>query len=280
MQPTREQLQRMKQIELDMLKAFISCCELLKLDYYLIGGTALGAVRHGGFIPWDDDIDVGMRRRDYEIFVKYGQQYLPNYYFIQTRETDPAILINYAKIRDSRTTFIESSQKKFAINHGIFIDIFPLDYFPEDTNRQLEIKKQLRQLNLRIRQEYTLPKGNRDSILKEIGRTLAGELLKLKYKDIKRVLEIKEAIITSCSNGTFLVNYSGAYGEKEVIQDEWLGQGSEAKFEGETVIIPSMYDTYLTHIYGDYMKLPAEEKRVSHHYTEVIDTERSYINYL
>lgn len=280
MKITSEQLTRMKQIELDMLKAFISCCKDLNLSYYLVGGTALGAVRHGGFIPWDDDIDVGMRRKDYEIFVKQGQQYLPDYYFIQHRESDPAILINYTKIRDSRTTFIESSLKNFAINHGIFIDVFPLDYCPEDVDRQLEIRKRLRLLNLRIRQEYTLPEENRGSAVMEIGRLLAGKALKLKYWDVRKALDEREVLMTACHDSNLLVNYCGAYGAKEIIQAEWLGRGLEVKFEGETVVIPSMYDDYLTHIYGDYMKLPPEEKRVSHHYTEVIDTERSYTEYV
>ena len=184
----------------------------------------------------NDDIDVGMRRKDYEVFVKYGQQHLPDYYFIQTRETDPAVLINYAKIRDSRTTFIELSQKSFPINHGIFIDVFPLDFCPEDETKQLEIRERLRPLNLRIRQEYTLPKENRGSVFKELGRSLAGKALKLKYGDIKRVLEEKERIMTSCLDSRLLVNYSGAYGVKEIIQDEWLGQGLEARFQNETDI--------------------------------------------
>ena len=81
MELTPQQTQRVKQIELDIFKHFIDICDKLSLKYYVLGGTMLGAARHSGFIPWDDDIDVGMLRKDYEVFIKEAQKYLPEYYF-------------------------------------------------------------------------------------------------------------------------------------------------------------------------------------------------------
>lgn len=83
------ELQALQNCEKSILEAFVKACEELGLNYYLLGGTLLGAVRHEGFIPWDDDIDVGMLREDYEKFLNEGQKYLPEYYFIQTHHTDP-----------------------------------------------------------------------------------------------------------------------------------------------------------------------------------------------
>ena len=130
-------LETIKKIELDMLCAFIEICNRLSIRYYLLGGTMLGAVRHHGFIPWDDDIDVGIFRDDYELFISKAQSYLPNYYFLQNIYTDPECMINFTKIRDSRTTFIETSTKSKKMNHGVYIDIFPLDFYPDDENDKI-----------------------------------------------------------------------------------------------------------------------------------------------
>ena len=126
----KEEQEKLKQIELNLLVCFKEICEKHKLDYFLTGGTLLGAVRHKGFIPWDDDIDVGMPREDYETFLRVASSCLPDGIFLQTRKTDPEVPFNFAKLRDSRTTFIETSIKDLDINHGVYIDIFPIDYFP------------------------------------------------------------------------------------------------------------------------------------------------------
>jgi len=128
---TQEQNARLKAIELDIFKAFLKVCKENDLRYFLAGGTLLGAVRHKGFIPWDDDMDVLMPRKDYDRFLEIGQSLLPPEYFLQTRQTDREYPCNFAKIRDSRTTFVEKSLKDRVINHGVYIDIFPLDYFPQ-----------------------------------------------------------------------------------------------------------------------------------------------------
>ena len=117
----------LKKIELEMFKYYLAICEKHDLKYFLIGGTLLGAVRHKGFIPWDDDIDIGMPRPDYEKFLLVAQKELPEHIFLQTHNTDIEYPNCFAKLRNSDTTFIETSCKKLKINHGIYIDIFPLD---------------------------------------------------------------------------------------------------------------------------------------------------------
>jgi len=81
----KKEMEELKAVELELLKSFIDCCNRLNLGYYLLGGSMLGAVRHKGFIPWDDDIDVAMKREDYEVFLRNAQKILPDYYFVQTR---------------------------------------------------------------------------------------------------------------------------------------------------------------------------------------------------
>ena len=269
----------LKQIELMMLKAFIECCNQLGVNYYLIGGSLLGAVRHKGFIPWDDDIDVGMLREDYELFISRGQEFLPDYYFLQSVNSEKNILFNYAKIRDSRTTFIETSIKRSAINHGVYIDIFPLDYYPEDVTEQKAFDKKRRLLGWRIRKEFTLPKQNRGTYIQEIRRKILGLLFCIKYPNVRKAIEERELLYKSFHSSGIIANFSGAWGKKEYVPSEWYGKGETAEFEGLQVRIPAKFEKWLSQVYGDYMELPPEEKREAHHYTEIIDLKKPYTHY-
>ncbi|MDO4413587.1 MAG: LicD family protein [Erysipelotrichaceae bacterium] len=273
-------IDKLKKVELNILCSFIDCCEKLGLKYFMLGGSMLGAVRHQGFIPWDDDIDVGMLRDDYEIFLAKGQELLPDHYFIQSFHSDPNVLFNFAKVRDSRTTFIESSVKKLDINHGVYIDIFPLDYYPATLNEQKHFDLERRKLGLRIRRSLTLTKENRGSIFQEFTRTLVGSLLYIKYPKTAQAIAAREKLFSSVPKSDLIANYSGAWGKKEIVPVDWYGNGIIVKFEGISVRIPEQYDKWLKQVYGNYMELPPVEKRVSHHYTEVIDLDKSYIEYI
>ena len=119
---TEEQMRGLRLKELDLLRAFVGCCEEMGLRYFVVQGTLLGAVRHGGFIPWDDDIDVGLFREDFDRFVHDGQKHLPSSFFVQTCISDPEFPQGFAKVRDSNTTFVETTSRTLKINHGIYID--------------------------------------------------------------------------------------------------------------------------------------------------------------
>ena len=133
----------LQKLEFDMLGEVMRISELLGIKCFLVCGTALGAVKYKGFIPWDDDVDVGMFREDYERFCAEAPKFLPEPYFLQTHDTDPVYPLIFAKLRNSQTTYIESSIKSLNINHGVYIDIFPLDLYPvkKSAQRLFEIKK-------------------------------------------------------------------------------------------------------------------------------------------
>ena len=124
------QLKEVQQKELQILLEVDRICKRNGLTYYLIGGSALGAVRHGGFIPWDDDIDIAMPRDDYRKFLKLCSRELPAEYFLQTYTSQPDFPYPFAKVNLNNTTFIENRLHKLNIHHGIFIDVFPLDGVP------------------------------------------------------------------------------------------------------------------------------------------------------
>lgn len=270
---TTEQTEALKQIELDIFKEFIGVCEKLGLKYYVLGGTLLGAVRHKGFIPWDDDIDVGMPRQDYEILISQAQRYLPEHLFLQTHATDGKYLKNYAKIRNSNTAFIEESISHVKMNHGMFIDIFPLDYCDEKNKYKnfRGISNVL--INLRMFAET-----NKDPL--PFVKRLATIVSRVRYPSVEQAYQAKEKRYKCCKSGSFLANFSGAWGIKEIIPAEWYSEGVILEFEGIAVYAPKEYQKWLTRVYGDYMQLPPEEKRVTHHLTTVVDVTKSYLHYI
>ena len=265
-------LDRLRAIEFDIFKEFISICQRLGLRYYIIGGTLLGAVRHKGFIPWDDDIDIGMLRCDYEVFLKEAPELLPDNLFLQVHESDSAYTNGYAKIRNSNTAFIQRYYETVKMHHGIFIDIFPLDDYSMEDHRKFQFQKFA--LNERILMDV-VPTGD---------RPLKGKLVrpyaKLRYPTIEAAYATREKLFHSKTQQPYIANHCGAWGEKEIIPAEWYAEGTILEFEGLQVMAPKEYDKWLTQVYGDYMQLPPEEKRVTHHDTVVIDTENSYLNYM
>ncbi len=259
----KNEADQIKAVELQLLSAFINCCNKLGLSYYVLGGTMLGAVRHKGFIPWDDDIDVGMPRADYECFLEKAQAILPEYYFVQSRKTEPELPNNFAKLRDSRTTFIESSLKDRRINHGVYIDVFPLDYYPEDPKEQRRLDMLIKILTLRIRPVFTLRKENRHSIMAEFGAAAAAKAIALKYRTVDDALDAREELFKSTPPSSRLTNFCGAYGKKEIVPSGWFGEGADGEFEGMKVRLPKEYEKYLTQLYGDYLVATAAAEKSS-----------------
>lgn len=270
--------------EIDILKEFIRVCKKLNLKYFLCGGTLLGCIRHEGIIPWDDDIDVCMPRKDYEIFLKKGQELLKEKYFIQNYKTEHEYTLNFSKIRNSKTTFIESTVKNLNINHGVYIDIFPLDgYRPE--KKIHNIKRDIIFLihRIHISSKYNLKNPER---LKIKILNILNKITKILYynKSISQILEKEDKIaqkydISDCiyvSTHDYITKSPG----KLCVPKEYFGDGIIKKFEGIEVNVPVNYDGYLKRFYGDYMQLPPEEKRIPHHYNEGVDLNKSYKEYI
>lgn len=268
-----QQIAGLKQVETDMLREFIAACDKLKLRYYLLGGTLLGAVRHKGFIPWDDDIDVGMPRADYEIFLEKGQALLPKHLFVQCLKSEPEYPLCFAKIRDSRTTFVETAINNLNINHGVYIDIFPLDYYPEEKRAQKRLNKKHEAYKRRISVMFNSGK-------KSLKIRLMSLLWCVRYPSVRKVIAMRDALYHSVPESKVLANYCGAWGAKEIMPAAWYGEGTPVVFEGMEVVAPVQYHNWLTQVYGDYMQLPPVEKRVGHHYADVIDLRKSYTEYV
>ena len=271
MELSNEQLSELKEQELSILRSFIQVCQQLNLKYYVLGGTLLGAVRHHGFIPWDDDIDVGMLRCDYEKFLTHGQKLLPDGLFLQTYQTDPEYPANFTKIRNSNTTFVEHSIKDRNINHGIYIDIFPLDFYPDNNHNLFDIKNLL--LTIRITDAFSINTAKRKTkFLRFFTRFL--------YPSVEDALQKREKLFKSVKKGQYIANFCGAWGKKEIVPAHWYGDGTYLSFEQMEVTAPSYYHEWLTQVYGDYMQLPSPENRRPHHQVAAFDLHNPYTNYL
>lgn len=273
MQLTSEQLKALQQTELETFKVFVSVCETLRIRYYLLAGTLLGAVRHQGFIPWDDDIDVGILREDYERFLSQAGKLLPSHLFLQTYKTDKGYHQPFAKIRNSNTAFIELSVKDNPMNHGVFIDIFPLDRCDLEVRNSFGYRLKERIYSMRassLMKNYKL----------DAKRRMIRAVCTLICPSAHKALEKLDRLRRSMPDGKMLVNFSGVYGQREIMPAQWYEDGTVLRFEDCSAAVPLEYDKVLTQIYGDYMTPPPVEKRVTAHQTCVIDTERSYAEYL
>ncbi|MBP3391825.1 MAG: LicD family protein [Clostridia bacterium] len=263
----------LKQAELDILKHFIEACNQMNLRYYVIAGTLIGAVRHKGSIPWDDDIDVAMPRTDYETFIAKGKSLLPDNLFIQTRHTDPGFLLNMAKVRNSNTAFLEKTNRNLTINQGIYIDVFPLDNFINRPLSKLITKTKLKVLKTAIGREFF---RDRRSLKLRINQGIS----KILYPSSADAMNAFDHLIQSVRQSEYCHNYCHNYGFKEACPWSWFGSGVDMEFEGITVRAPKEFDRYLRGIYGDYMELPAVSERIPHHNAEVVDVHNSYLTYI
>lgn len=270
-------MNELQKVELDLFRCFLEICGKLNLNYFLVCGSALGAARHGGFIPWDDDFDVGMYREDYNKFMEQAPAILPDGIFLQNYKTDPEFPYVFAKLRNSNTTFVQTLMSNLNMNHGIYIDIFPLDGYPQDFREQkkLAVKRKhfRRQLNCAFNiQPKTLKGKISHSLFRLLGCHKRTPKIVTKYESLISKYPIEGSSIV-CNHGTW-------YGERDYIAAEYYGKGSEAVFEGIVVRVPEQCDKYLSSLYGDWQTPPPPEKRQPSHDCEFCDTEKPYTEYV
>lgn len=264
--------------EFEILKIFVEICEKLNIKYYLVCGSVLGAVKYKGFIPWDDDIDVGMYRKEYERFCAEAPKYLPEYYFLQTWKTEPNFPYIFAKIRDLRTTFIEKSNAELNIHHGVYIDIFPLDGFPKDESEQKALVRKKIKLDFKkacvfkVNENYSV----KAKVLMKLERILGY------HKRVNSIVAEIESLISKwdVEDSQIICNHGNWQKELEYANKEQYSEGIYVSFEGLKVRIPKNYDDYLTQKYGDWRADLPEEKKKGHHFYEVCDLERPYTDYI
>lgn len=274
MNVTGEQIREINSVQLEIFKEFVKVCDKLKLTYYMVHGSLLGAIKYNGFFPFDDDIDVAMPRCDYNRLIKEAPSLLPKHLFLQSHLTERQYPLSFAKLRNTNTAFIQSLVKNLGINCGIYIDIFPIDNYPNSsiTKRYIEIADWFYKVRIseRLRYEDKQP----------LWKILIRKCTVLLYPDWEKAVKARAELYDRIPNTGLVVLTGGKVSEKG-IPNEWFSGGIKCRFEGMYINCPSMYPEYLACIYGDYDNYNPAEKYMNEDGTvvvsaEIIDCKNSY----
>ncbi len=248
--------------QLNILKYFIKVCEKHNLQYFLVGGSTLGAIRHKGFIPWDDDIDVLMPREDYNRFLELYRD--NGRYKLFAFEKDIAAKFPYAKICDM-TTRKDETGYVCEIPLGVDIDIFPLDYWDDDLEKAKREAKKIKGYMYHLGLSR-LSKPKSVNPFKRFAKGLLMRWCRLHGSEyyVRKIL--KEAVKDEQNGSRYMGTKTWCvYGERNIIPAEAFADRIEIEFEGEKFFAPVGYDAYLTCLYGDYLPEPPKEKQKTHH---------------
>ncbi len=262
-------------IELDLLREFRRVCDKYNLKWFGIYGTLLGAVRHQGFIPWDDDLDICMPRKDYELLTKVYAKEFENPYFLQTPYTDKDYAYSFAKLRNSNTSFATKAFIESSMNQGIFLDIYPLDESESEgyEKRREEIIAVLKKCSAFMSRNNKYIQ-NKHTEFAKTQRFCDGDGEKL-YEMIQGIASSSGMKDCEYCSLEVLTIYSS---ERNRWEKSLFDDVSEVPFCNTTVFVPSGWDRILKTIYGEYMKYPPVEERGKGHCVEFLDAETSYID--
>ncbi len=253
-----ETLNKLHQVEIEILDEFVRICDKYHLTFSLFAGTLLGAVRHKGFIPWDDDIDVCMMREDYEKFIKIAKDELKKEYYLDSMESSNSYLA-FGKIRKNGTIFDEDASHHLKNHKGIYIDIFPIDNVFLNTKKSYFCAALFRMCN------NTVLVKNKICKIKDLKHPIVGCFLRMFPQSV--LLKWEKRLCMCCrDNKSFNVAcYTSIYPfKKEIIARKDFLPTKKILFEGKKYSVMNNCEQYLSNVYGDYLKLPPKNKRVNH----------------
>ena len=267
MQYIREELLKLQNALFDIMVVIDQICKEENISYFIIGGTALGAVRHGDIIPWDDDIDIGMTRDNYESFLSVAQEKLGDKYFLQHYKTDGKIPFYFTKIRQNGTKFVEAYCETIDMHHGIFVDIFPYDNLPDNL-----LKRKLHFRSVAVFAELFIAKSTKGifhtnasritGCLKRMTRITLHYLLLPISKDF-----LYRKMDKTCRKYNNFETTDVGYVIYPFFRMKTLNAKNvkRIKFGNLELLVSSEVEAILLLQYGpNYMALPSEEKRVNH----------------
>ncbi len=256
------------QVDLEIVKEVVAICEKHGFTYFMLGGTMLGAIRHKGFIPWDDDIDLGIPRKDYDRFLAIAPKELSKHLKLVNYHTDPEYHYYIARILDTETKVEEErigNDNRFT---NASIDIFPVDGTPNNNVLRkvyffrVLYHRALMSLCYKDSIDRKRPRGTAEKVLLWVMERLPVEKMTTPYKQKEKIDKLLRK--QKVEGSKFIGNIMGAYRTKEIVPAEFYGKGKMYPFEDIELRGMEMADEYLKWTYGDYMQLPPEDKRKTH----------------
>ena len=256
------------QVDMDIAKAVVALCDKHNLTYYMLGGTMLGAIRHKGFIPWDDDIDFGMPRADYERFLALAETELPQGLKVVNYRNTPQYQYYITRILDADTQVEEERIGNDSRYTCASIDIFPIDGTPNNALLRkiyffrVLYHRALMSLCYKDSIDRKRKRSKKEKLLLWIMERIPVEKLTTPYKQKCKIDKLlrKQPV----EGAKYIGNIMGAYRTKEIVPAEFYGKGAYYQFEDTQFRGLEKYHEYLTYTYGDYMQLPPEDKRKTH----------------
>lgn len=261
-------LRKVQLTQLEIAKEIKRVCIENDIDYFLDGGTLIGAIRHQGFIPWDDDLDIGMTRANYERFLELAPVCLGEGYLLQSVFTDNGYGAAFSKVQKRGTRYVEARASRAHKLSGIYVDVFPFDRCPNDLKEREKQAKELwllRRLLLMKAGYSPWAEENGANIRKFFGYLPIRFIAVL--SDRRRLIEMHERVAKRWNNSQeldFCAQGILPWGSVVVPRADLL-ETIQAKFEDEYFSIPKGYDEYLTLTYGDYMTPPPDDQRENRH---------------
>lgn len=276
-------LRKVQMIQLGILLEFDRICKKHNIPYQLFAGTLLGSIRHEGFIPWDDDIDLAILRKDYDRFLEIAPKELDDRYFLQTYETDNEYYKQSGRIRKNDTLMLQELYEPFSIHHGIPISLMPLDNIEPDSLKG-ELHRKLYQMvynnlwrinNARAIENCRREKNKKKKFVRYIlfgfSKVLPKSWTDGLHTKVSTLFNHKETeYVSHLTNGATKKRFHAYKMKREDFYDTVPGD-----FEGHTFPIPRNYEEVLSNLYGDYQKLPPKEDREPHHGVIRIDFDYS-----
>lgn len=260
------ELEELKKIELEMVKYFDKICRQNNIHYYMVGGTLLGAIRHKGFIPWDDDIDIAMPRKEFEKFCKVMKNE-NSYYKIDFYNVSKQYGYTSPKLLDKRTTLIDYKLGSGKEVSSVFLDIFLYDGMGNS-----KITAMSHYLFLKIFKKMVFLSRrnfNMESKVKTAFFALPWIICKLIGTNRINTLYNKLCSTKSFEKYKYVACASGRYGKREIFEQSIFSKTCNLVFEDTVLKAPIGWDKYLKALYGNYMKLPPKESQQSNHSVEV-----------
>lgn len=266
-----ELLPRVKETELEILSMVDAFCRKNNIKYSIAYGTMIGAIRHKGFIPWDDDIDIFMLREDYDRFILIWQDKHPEGFILENKDTNRNFTQSFTKIRKEHTTFLQSGEENAKYHTGIFIDVFPMDRVANS-----DFLQKINFINvcfyfLFCREFASDHDGKLMNILCKFILGIVPKKLypKMRKKYLKRIIKYNDT-------HNQLVSYD-TFGDAKIhFKSDLFDNITEVEFESHKYMCFNEYEEFLIRQYGDYMQLPPEEERVWKHHPILIDFEHNY----